>query len=32
MNNSEIGKAMTIKLDPVLPEYPVLKKASAALL
>ena len=26
MNNSEIGKAMTIKLDPVLPEYPVFKE------
>ena len=22
MNNAEIGKAMVIKLDPVLPEYP----------
>ena len=23
MNNAEIGKAMVIKLDPVLPEYPI---------
>ena len=28
MNNAEIGKAMVIKLDPVLPEYPTLKKVS----
>ena len=26
MNNKEIGAAMTIKLDPVLPEYPVFKE------
>ncbi len=26
MNNVEIGKAMTIKLDAVLPEYPVFKE------
>ena len=26
MNNKEIGNAMTIKLDPVLPEYPVFKE------
>lgn len=26
MNNGEIGKAMVIKLDPVLPEYPVFKE------
>lgn len=26
MNNIEIGNAMTIKLDPVLPEYPVFKE------
>lgn len=26
MNNTEIGNAMTIKLDPVLPEYPVFKE------
>ncbi|MDY3920486.1 MAG: urocanate hydratase [Candidatus Limivivens sp.] len=26
MNNFEIGQAMTIKLDPVLPEYPVFKE------
>ena len=26
MNNFEIGNAMTIKLDPVLPEYPVFKE------
>lgn len=26
MNNAEIGKAMVIKLDPVLPEYPTFKE------
>ena len=26
MNNAEIGKAMEIKLDPVLPEYPTFKE------
>ena len=26
MNNKEIGAAMTVKLDPVLPEYPVFKE------
>ena len=26
MNNTEIGKAMVIKLDPVLPEYPTFKE------
>ena len=26
MTNKEIGAAMTIKLDPVLPEYPVFKE------
>lgn len=26
MNNAEIGNAMTIKLDPVLPEYPTFKE------
>lgn len=26
MNNFEIGNAMTVKLDPVLPEYPVFEK------
>lgn len=26
MNNKEIGNAMTIKLDPVLPEYPVFQE------
>ena len=26
MTNKEIGNAMTIKLDPVLPEYPVFKE------
>ena len=26
MTNKEIGSAMTIKLDPVLPEYPVFKE------
>ena len=26
MNNLEIGNAMTIKLDTVLPEYPVFKE------
>lgn len=26
MNNSEIGNAMTIKLDPVLPEYPTFQE------
>ena len=27
MNNKEISAAMTIKLDPVLPEYPVFKES-----
>ena len=26
MNNAEIGKAMVIKLDPILPEYPTFKE------
>ena len=26
MNNAEIGNAMVIKLDPVLPEYPTFKE------
>ena len=26
MNNADIGNAMVIKLDPVLPEYPTFKE------
>ena len=28
MNNADIGNAMVIKLDPVLPEYPTFKDVS----